>query len=114
MITSIIILLKAVLSTARKEEVIALILCILIPIVSLVLYIAFAKNRTKNNILRYFLVTAAVLIVSDILLYPYFIDNGSFINRGMLGVWFAALPYVFMIFNSVIQTAVNLRRSKNK
>ncbi len=113
MITSITVLIKAVLSTARKEELIALILCILIPAISLVLYIAFAKNRTKNNILRYFLVTAAVLIVSDILLYPYFIDNGSFINRGMLGVGLAALPYVFMIFNTVIQMAVNLKKQKD-
>lgn len=107
MITSILILAKAVSSSPLKEEAILLVLYLLIPVAASVLYVALKKNRTKNNILRYFIVTATVLVVFDFLLYPYFFDNGSYVNRGMLGVWISALPYVFMIINFLCQTAFN-------
>lgn len=114
MITNIVMLAKIISGNPLKEEVIAFILCLLIPVATSVLYIALKKNRTKKNMLRYFSVTAAVLLVSDILLYLYFFDNGSYINRGMSGVWVGALPLVFMIFNFIIQTTYNYLKKLKK
>lgn len=71
------------------------------------LYILPKENRMKKNLIRYYSITAAVMIVSDILLYLYFVDNGSYVNQGMQGIWLSALPLVFLIVNLFVQTIYN-------